>query len=187
MTLHHHWDPKRFLAAGTDTKAFYGRWLQRQLEKPDVMVLAAEQEEAIVGYAYASVDGYDYMALRGPAGVVHDLFAEPEHRNQGIGRMLLDAVIAELQRRGANLIVLSTARRNDHASKNCHRCAQGFSRKRAPTRRRKHGLISVSAKYLGPPNERLRSADISLASTRRRGLRGRAQRTNCRGAHSAPG
>ena len=117
MALHHQWDPKRFIATGTGTKASYGRWLRSQLEKPDVVVLAAEQEEMIVGYAYASLEGYDYMSLRGPAGVIHDLFVEHERRNQGVGRMLLDAVIAELQGRGADLIVLSTAHRNEAAQR----------------------------------------------------------------------
>ncbi|MDT4859264.1 Mycothiol acetyltransferase [compost metagenome] len=117
MALHHQWDPNRFIATGTGTKASYARWLRSQLEKPDVVVLAAEQEEMIVGYAYAALEGYDYMALRRPAGVVHDLFVDPEKRNQGVGRMLLDAVIAELQGRGADLVVLSTAHRNEAAQR----------------------------------------------------------------------
>ncbi|WP_234818763.1 GNAT family N-acetyltransferase [Sinorhizobium fredii] len=117
MALHHQWDPKRFIATGTDTKASYTRWLRSQLEKPDVVVLAAEQDRMIVGYAYASLEGYDYMVLRGPAGVIHDLFVDPEKRNQGIGRMLLDTAIAELQGRGAALVVLSTAHRNEAAQR----------------------------------------------------------------------
>ncbi|WP_256439310.1 GNAT family N-acetyltransferase [Ensifer sp. ENS06] len=88
-----------------------------QLEKSEVVVLAAEQDEMIVGYAYASVEGHDYMALRGPAGVIHDLFVEPEKRSQGIGRMLLEAAVAALKERGANLIVLSTAHRNEAAQR----------------------------------------------------------------------
>ncbi len=117
MALHHQWDPKRFIATGTGTEASYARWLRSQLEKPDVVVLAAEQEKMIVGYAYASLEGYDYMALRGPAGVIHDLFVDPEKRNQGIGRILLDAAIAELQGRGADLVILSTAQRNEAAQR----------------------------------------------------------------------
>lgn len=117
MALHHQWDPNRFIATGTGTEASYGRWLRSQLEKPDVVILVAEQETVIVGYAYASLEGYNYMALRGPAGVIHDLFVAPEKRSQGIGRMLLDAAIVELKARGANLFVLSTAYRNEAAQR----------------------------------------------------------------------
>lgn len=117
MALHHQWDPNRFLATGPGTETSYARWLRSQLETPEVVLLAAEQETKIVGYAHGSLEGHDYMALRGPAGVIHDLFVEPDSRSQGIGRMLLDAAIAELQGRGANLIVLSTAQRNEAAQR----------------------------------------------------------------------
>ncbi|KSV78154.1 GNAT family N-acetyltransferase [Ensifer sp. ENS07] len=117
MALHHQWDPERFIPTGTGTEASYARWLRSQLEKSDVVVLAAEHDEMIVGYAYASVEGYDYMALRGPAGVIHDLFVEPERRSQGIGRMLLDAAIAALRAQGAKQLVLSTAHGNEAAQR----------------------------------------------------------------------
>jgi len=117
IALHHQWDPKRFIPTGPDTEASYARWLRSQLDKPDVVVLAAERDEMIVGYAYASLEGYDYMSLRGPAGVIHDLFVDTDERNQGIGRMLLDAVVAEVQGRGAELIVLSTGHRNKAAQR----------------------------------------------------------------------
>lgn len=117
MALHHQWDPERFIPTGAGTEASYARWLRSQLEKSDVVVLAAEHDEMIVGYAYASIEGYDYMALRGPAGVIHDLFVEREKRSQGIGRMLLEAAVAALKERGANLIVLSTAHRNEAAQR----------------------------------------------------------------------
>ncbi|MEI2302441.1 GNAT family N-acetyltransferase [Ensifer sp. MJa1] len=115
MALHHQWDPKRFIATGPDTKVSYARWLRSQLEKPDVAILVAEQHKKILGYAYASLEGFDYMALRGPAGVIHDLFVEPEMRNQGIGRMLVNAAVRELKGRGADLMVLSTAHPNEAA------------------------------------------------------------------------
>ena len=41
----------------------------------------------VIGYTYAGVEGHDYMALRGPAGVLHDVVVDPAHRGHGIGRM----------------------------------------------------------------------------------------------------
>jgi ribosomal protein S18 acetylase RimI-like enzyme len=90
----------------------YGRFLGSQSEQPDKLVLVADMGGAVVGYAYAGVEGNDYMALRGPAGVIYDLVVDPAHRRQGIGTALLDAAQAALAARGEPRAVLSTAERN---------------------------------------------------------------------------
>ena len=66
----------------------------------------------MLGYTYSGVEGNDYMALRGPSGVVYDIVVDPTHRRQGIGRMLLDATLESLKARGSPRVVLSTAERN---------------------------------------------------------------------------
>jgi ribosomal protein S18 acetylase RimI-like enzyme len=66
----------------------------------------------VLGYTYAGVEGNDYMALRGPAGVLYDIVVDPAHRRMGVGRMLLDATLEVLKSRGAPRVVLSTAERN---------------------------------------------------------------------------
>jgi ribosomal protein S18 acetylase RimI-like enzyme len=71
----------------------------------------------VIGYAYVAVESYDYMALRGPAGVLHDLFVDPERRGHGLGRRLLEAVLAYLPSRGLSQLVLSTAERNEAAQR----------------------------------------------------------------------
>jgi ribosomal protein S18 acetylase RimI-like enzyme len=55
------------------------------------------------------------MALRGPAGALYDIVVDPAHRGRGIGRLLLEATIAELKARGAPRVILSTAARNQTA------------------------------------------------------------------------
>ncbi len=117
VALHHQFDPERFMEATPNTQRGYGDFLGSQLGKPDVIVLVAEQAGAVVGYSYAGLEGNDYMVLRGPAGVVYDLLVEPERRGEGIGRLLLDAVLAALVERGAPRVVLSTAERNPGAQK----------------------------------------------------------------------
>jgi ribosomal protein S18 acetylase RimI-like enzyme len=71
----------------------------------------------VLGYTYAAVEGNDYMALRGPAGVLHDIVVDPDYRQEGVGRMLLDATLAWLQAHGAPRVVLSTAERNEEAQR----------------------------------------------------------------------
>jgi ribosomal protein S18 acetylase RimI-like enzyme len=105
----------RFLAPTSQTEQGYGSYLGGQLDKPDVVILVAERDGDVVGYTYAGVEGNDYMSLRGPAGAVYDIIVDPRHRQQGIGRMLLDATLSALKARGAPRAVLSVAEKNDAA------------------------------------------------------------------------
>jgi ribosomal protein S18 acetylase RimI-like enzyme len=69
----------------------------------------------VVGYAYAAIEGTDWMALRGPAGALHDLVVDPASRGRGVGGALLEAAVAALKAKGAPRVVLSTAERNEGA------------------------------------------------------------------------
>ena len=117
VRTHHDFDPERFIAATPRTEHGYASFLGTQLEKPNVVVLVAERDGAVIGYTYAGVEGFDYMSLRGPAGVLYDIVVDPAHRGNGVGRMLLDATIAALEARGASQVVLSTAERNESAQR----------------------------------------------------------------------
>jgi ribosomal protein S18 acetylase RimI-like enzyme len=126
VRTHHDLDPARFIVATSRTEHGYASFLSAQLAEPDVVVLVAESPDGVLGYAYAGLAGVDYMALRGPAGVLHDLVVDPGQRNQGIGRRLLDAIVAILAARGAPRVVLSTAERNEAAQRLFERA--GFRR-----------------------------------------------------------
>ena len=75
----------------------------------------AERAGELVGYAFAGMEGSDYMALRGPAGVLHDLVVDPAHRRQGIGTALLEAALDALGKLGAPRVLLFTADKNHGA------------------------------------------------------------------------
>lgn len=112
---HYEFDHRRFLAPRPDLAQLYGEFLVSQTTRPDMFVLVAERDGALVGYAYAGMEGNDYMALRGPAGALYDLVVDPVHRRQRIGTALMDAALAELARRGAPRAVLFTADKNHGA------------------------------------------------------------------------
>jgi ribosomal protein S18 acetylase RimI-like enzyme len=114
---HYDFDPQRFLAARPGTPEGYASFISTQLEDPDKAVLVADDKGDVIGYAYAAIEGYDYMALRGPAGVLHDIIVDPEHRGQGVGRLLLKAALEFFKSRGVPRVVLSTAERNEKAQR----------------------------------------------------------------------
>jgi ribosomal protein S18 acetylase RimI-like enzyme len=109
---HYEFDPKRFLAPRPDMPQAYGHFLASQIGQPDRLVFVAEETGVVVGYAFAGLEGFDYMALRGPAAVLYDLVVDPAHRRQGIGAALLDAAFASLSERGAPRVLLFTAEKN---------------------------------------------------------------------------
>lgn len=117
VSAHHDFDPKRFIAATPQTENAYGSFLGSQLDEPNIVVLVADRNGEVIGYTYAGTEGRDYMSLRGPAGVLYDIVVNPEHRRQGVGRMLLDATLRQLAERGASQVVLSTADRNESAQR----------------------------------------------------------------------
>jgi ribosomal protein S18 acetylase RimI-like enzyme len=126
VRTHYDFDPKRFIEPTPRTAQGYGSYLGSQLSEDGVVVLVAEENGVVLGYTYAGIEGMDYMALRGPAGALYDIVVDPEHRGRGVGRLLLDATLAELAARGAPRVVLSTAERNEPAQRLFERA--GFRR-----------------------------------------------------------
>jgi ribosomal protein S18 acetylase RimI-like enzyme len=114
---HHAFDERRFLPTRDRTPTDYAGFLIRQLADPKVIVLVADDHGDVVGYAYATIEGYDYMALRGPAGVIQDLIVDLEFRGRGIGTQLLNAMLEALRASGASQVVLTTAERNEAAQR----------------------------------------------------------------------
>ena len=126
VRAHYDFDPKRFIAESPETPSRYGSFLGTQLRKRDATVLVAEERGIVIGYVYAALEGYDYMALRGPAGVLHDIVVDSRHRKRGVGGMLLEAALNFLKSHGAPRAVLSTAARNEAAQRLFERA--GFRR-----------------------------------------------------------
>lgn len=115
VRTHHDFDPQRFIAATPATERGYDAYIGSQLGAPEVIVLVAEDDGNVIGYTYAGLEGFDYMALRGPAGALYDIVVDPAHRGRGVGAMLLAATLAALAARRAPRVVLSTAERNEAA------------------------------------------------------------------------
>ena len=80
VRTHHAFDPKRFIDAPPHTEAGYALYLGEQLGEPNAVVLVAVHDDRVIGYAYAGLEGFDYMSLRGPAGALYDIVVDPAHR-----------------------------------------------------------------------------------------------------------
>jgi ribosomal protein S18 acetylase RimI-like enzyme len=114
MRQHHAADPRRFIQV-EHPEAGYGRFLVSQLSNPNSLVMVAEHSGAVVGYVFADVESTNWMELRGPCGVVHDIYVDEAARRLGAGRELMSAAIAWIRSKGRSQVVLLTKSRNEHA------------------------------------------------------------------------
>jgi GNAT superfamily N-acetyltransferase len=114
MRQHHAVDPRRFLQV-EHPEAGYGQFLVSQLANLNSLVLVAEHSGTAVGYVFADVEPTNWMELRGPCGVVQDLYVDEAARRVGAGRELMRATIAWIRSKDRSQVVLKTMTRNDNA------------------------------------------------------------------------
>lgn len=114
MRQHHTADPRRFIQVD-QPEAGYGRFLVSQLSSPNSLVMVAEHSGTVIGYVFADVEPTNWMELRGPCGVVHDVFVDESARRLGAGRELMKAAIAWIRSKGRSQVVLMTKDRNERA------------------------------------------------------------------------
>src|SRR5215212_2091713 len=110
---HRQYDPVRFAQLGDrDGMAwFYGG----QTEADDAVVLVAEIDDKVVGFAYLEYQSRNYMELSAASVRLQDIFVEESARGTGAGRKLIEAAIEESKRFEAAKVLLSVAAKNTFA------------------------------------------------------------------------
>jgi ribosomal protein S18 acetylase RimI-like enzyme len=115
VRLHHSYDPERFMTPEEDLESGYRWWLSRELKREGAVVLVAEREGAVVGYAYATVEGRDWNALLDAHGELHDVWVDESVRGAGVGGLLVEELVRQLKAQGVPRVILMTASRNEAA------------------------------------------------------------------------
>jgi len=114
LRQHHAADPRRFMFV-EHPEAGYGRFLVSQLSNAESLVMVAEHAGRVVGYIFADVEPTSWMDLRGPCGVVHDVYVDESARRLGAGRELMHAALEWMRSKGRSQVVLMTKTQNVHA------------------------------------------------------------------------
>lgn len=119
---HHAVDPERFLLVDA-IEPGYLAWFRGELQRAHAVILVAKPTGADsnaaepLGYAYGALEGRDWNLLLDEHGAIHDLFVAERARRTGLGRALLERLVAELEGLGARRIVLSTMVSNTAAQR----------------------------------------------------------------------
>lgn len=112
VRMHSAWNPRRFLTI-PNVEAGYGRWLGKEARDTSALVLVAERNGSVVGYAYARFEARDFNQLLGPHAALHDILVDETARGSGIAQALLQAVRDACAARKIPRIVLHTAVQNE--------------------------------------------------------------------------
>ncbi len=114
VRLHHAFDSARFFLPA-EVERGYEWWFGQEIDRPEVVLLVAERDAAIVGYAYGRIEERDWNQLLDACGALHDLWIEESERRSGLATALASAALDALRDKGAPRVVLHTAALNEAA------------------------------------------------------------------------
>ncbi|HMB95536.1 MAG TPA: GNAT family N-acetyltransferase [Tepidisphaeraceae bacterium] len=112
--LHENWDPQRY-DYKTDAAKMYDGWLRARAVDDRSVFLVAEREGKIVAFLIATIEGTIPIYRLQQIGFIHDLWVEPEYRNEGVGRQIAMLAVEKFREKGVKQIRLETATANDAA------------------------------------------------------------------------
>lgn len=115
LRAHHSLDGRRFMAPRQDSEQGYAWFLGTQLDRDDALVLVAERDGVIAGYAWATVEPLNWKELREEAGFIQDVCVDEPARRTGLASALVEEAARWLAGRGVPRVMLWTAARNDAA------------------------------------------------------------------------
>ena len=112
--LHEAWDPAKF-GYREHPEDMYRGWLRTRATDPRSVFLVAEREKRVVGFLIATVETEIPIYRLKEFGFIHDIWVEPEYRNEGIARQLVMLAIESFREIGVRQVRGDTAAANDPA------------------------------------------------------------------------
>lgn len=112
--LHESWDAAKF-GILPDPEKRYEKWLQRLATDNRSVFLVAENQGRLVAFLVATVEREIPIYRLQEYAVVHDLWVEPEYRQNGIAQQMIMQAIESFQQMEIQQIRLDTAAINEAA------------------------------------------------------------------------
>jgi ribosomal protein S18 acetylase RimI-like enzyme len=111
---HHAMDPRRFMLIDA-VEVGYREWFGKEISRRGAVILVAEEDLEITGYAYATLEGRNWNDLLDACGKLQDLYVAAGARRRGVARRLVESTLLELRALGAPRVVLMSAEHNPGA------------------------------------------------------------------------
>ena len=114
--LHESWDPAKYGYLPNPSQR-YSKWMAARAADPRSVFLVAEREGRLVGFIVATVEKEIPIYRLDEFGFIHDLWVEPEYRNEGVARQMTMLLIERFREIGVKQIRCDTAAQNEMARK----------------------------------------------------------------------
>jgi GNAT superfamily N-acetyltransferase len=107
---HAEYDPERFstFANVEGAASFYGS----RFDTPESVVVVAEIENEVVGFAYVERDELNYAELLKDGAWLHDIYVDEAARAEGVGKALIKTAADAAREMGAKKLLLTVAAKN---------------------------------------------------------------------------
>lgn len=112
--LHEGWDRAKYPYL-PGIGQMYRNWLISRAQDARSVFLVAERQGRVVGFLVGTVEREIPIYRLKEYGFIHDLWVEPDYRNEGIGRQMAMLAIERFGQVGMKQIRLDTAIANDAA------------------------------------------------------------------------
>jgi ribosomal protein S18 acetylase RimI-like enzyme len=113
--LHRRWDPDKYDFLD-DIESMYRGWLTSRTSDPRAVFLVADREgRGPVGMLIGTVEREIPIYRLQEYGFIHDLWVEPDYRNEGLARQLVMSAVERFRAIGVKQVRLDTAEANEVA------------------------------------------------------------------------
>lgn len=126
--LHEAWDAAKYGFLPNPAQR-YERWLMQQAVSDRSVFLVADREasdvdhpQALTAFLVATIEAEIPIYRLKEYGFIHDLWVEPEYRQGGVGRQLVERAMQTFAAKGIQQIRLDTAMPNDAAKRLFQSC-----------------------------------------------------------------
>lgn len=113
VAQHREYNPKRFTCLANHEQM--AEYYSGQTASPNAVVLVAELNGKVVGFAYIQFEARNYAALLESAAWLHDIFVDETARGTNIGKSLIEASAKAAKELGADKLMLLAATENQFA------------------------------------------------------------------------
>jgi ribosomal protein S18 acetylase RimI-like enzyme len=112
--LHEAWDPAKY-GYKSNVAEIYRTWMATRAGDPRSVFLVAQRDQRLVGFLIGTLEREIPIYRLDAYGFIHDVWVEPEYRNEGIARQMTMLSIEKFREMGAKQIRLDTAAPNEAA------------------------------------------------------------------------